>query len=247
VRRLLLLLLLLFPAVAGAEEEEEEAIGKLPGCLRPGAAGTFSQGPGEGRLRGTLEYRVVATDIAGTVRIESAFSTADLGPLTTRYRLSALLDARARRFSSFTYEVGGSDPKVFRLLARLGPDPDRAGGFLHEKFRYDAAGEARVTKSRPKLPAAFTLDLLAPFTVGLAEPAEDGSTSLTVFTVERGRVLREPVVLRPMGAGKMEISGVDVPCRILVRVKGDDRSAIYLRESDFMPLRYGTTEYTPAQ
>ena len=242
-----LLLAFVFAAVAMAEEEQApSAIEKLPGCLRPGATGTFVQGPVEGRLKGTLEYRVVATEVADAVRIETAFHTADLGPLTFRYRLKATLDAKVRRFTDFSYEVAGSDPKKYLLVARLRPDPDRAGKWLHEKFRYGPDGEARVTKSRPKLPEQFTLDLLEPFTVGLFEQEEEETASVTILTVLRGRLLRQPVIFRSLGAGKMEISGVDVPCRILTRTKGEDRSTIYLRKSDLLPVRYGATEFKPA-
>jgi hypothetical protein len=241
VRRVALLLLLL-PALAFAEEEPApDPVAGLPGCLKPGATGVFTQGPVEGRLRGTLTYKVEAGEAAGTVRVLSDFATADLGPLTFRYRLRAVLDAKARRFTSFTYELGGSDPKKFHLLSRLGPDPDREGRWLHERFRYREGGEATVTKNRPKLPPSFALDLLEPFCAGLEAASEDGTSSLRILTVERGRVLRQPAEYKLLGKGKMEISGVSVPCRILTRVRGDDRDTVYLRTSDLMPLRHGTT------
>ncbi len=241
----MLLILFLLAALAGAEEEAPpSAIDKLPGCLKPGASGTFTQGPVEGRLKGTLAYRVEAGGAANTVWVCTDFTTADVGPLTFRYRLKALLDAKTRRFTSFTWEVGGSDPEVFHLLARLAPDPDRPGKWRHERFRYREGGEARVTKSRPKLPASFALDLLEPFCAGLATAGEEAASeasALAILTVERGRILRQPVKFKALGVGKMEISGVEVPCRILTRTKGDDRSTIYLRKSDLMPLRYGVT------
>jgi len=238
----MLLILFLLPALAGAEEESAPtALSKLPGCLKPGSKGVFTQGPVQGRLKGTLKYRVEAGDDDSTVLVLSEFATADLGQLTFRYRLKALLDAKTRRFTSFTYEVGGSDPEVFYLFAKFAPDPARPGKWLHEKFRYRENGERRVTKSRPKLPAHFTLDLLEPFCGALATVDDAGSLSLNILTVERGRILRKPVKLKVLGEGEMEISGVDVPCRILTRTKGDDRSTIYLRKSDLMPLRYGVT------
>ncbi len=245
-----LLLLLLASTVALAEEEPEPAadpVATLPGCLKPGARGVFTQGPVTGRLKGTLLYRVEAGDVAGTVRVLADFATADLGPLTFRYRLKAVLDAKSRRFTSFTYEVGGKDPERFHLLSRLRPDADRPGKWLHERFRYRENGDARVTKSRPKLPAHFVLDILEPFCTGIGTDSEAGSSSLRILTVERGRVLRKPVEYRPLGEGKMEISGEEVPCRILIRVQGDDRTTVYLRTSDLMPLRHGTTRMKEPQ
>ena len=138
-------------------------------------------------------------------------------------------------------------PKRFHLLSRLGPDPDREGRWLHERFRYREDGEARITKSRPKLPASFALDILEPFCTGLATMSEDGSSSLRILTVERGRVLRKSVEYRSLGEGQMEISGEEVPCRILIRVQGDDRTTVYLRRSDLMPLRHGTTRMKEPQ
>lgn len=246
MRRVLLILLLL-PAVSmGEENAAPDLVAKLPACLRPGAKGVFIQDVEEDRLKGTLTYRVEKGAAEQTVLVATEFETADLGPLTFRYRLRAVLDAKTRTFTSFTYEIAGQDPNAFRLRARFGPDPAHPGKTLHERFKYQENGEAKVTKTRPRLPTSWCPDLLEPFCVELGNLLADGAWRMRLFTVERGRVLRGTVEIMPLGEGKMEISGVDVLCRILRRTKGDGSSTVYLRKSNALPVRYGATKLKEA-
>ncbi len=238
----LLLLLLLFPiTVLGQEAAPEDPLAGLPGALRPGAKATFTQGATDDRLKGRLSFAVTKGAEAGTVVVAADFATADQGPLTFRSRLKAVLDAKARRIVSFTCEVGGKDPESLRVTARLLPDPDREGKWIHERIRYDSRGEPKVKKTRLTITEGTTLDLLEPFTAGLVSFSEDGTGSLRMLTVETGRLLSKPVGYRALGEGEMEISGETIPCRILMRTSGEREETVYLRTSDLMPVRYGST------
>jgi hypothetical protein len=245
-RALPLLFVLLLAPASGRAQEEADPLSTLPRSLRPGVRGVFTQEAVEGRLKGTLAYRVEKGAEKDTVRILTEFATADLGPLTFRYRLNAVLEAKSRKFTSFTYEIAGSDPNAFRLRSRFGPDPQRPGKVLHERFDVRENGETRVKKTRPKLRGVFVPDLLEPFCTALGVLFANGVRNLQIFTVERGRVLKTPVGLLGLGNGKMQISGTEVPCRILRRTKGDRRTTVYLRKSDDLPLRYGATQLKEA-
>jgi hypothetical protein len=245
-RALLLLLPLLLAPGLGRAQEDPDPVSTLPRSLRPGVKGVFTQEAVEGRLKGTLNYEVTAGPRKDTVLVHAAFTTADLGPLTSRYRLKAVLAAKTRKFTSFTWEIAGQDADAFRLRSRFGPDPDRPGKVLHERFDVRENGEVKVKKSRPKLPGVFVLDLLEPFCAELGTRFADGGMRLRIFTVERGRLLKTGVELRELGQGKMHVSGADVACRILKRTRGDSSTTIYLRKSDDLPLRYGATKLKEA-
>ena len=230
----LLVLLAAVPTIAG---------GELPKALRPGASAVFTRKADGETLGGAVRFRVEEGE-EGTVRLIREYDTGDVGPLTFRDRLTALLDVETRRVRSFVYEGAGGKADLL-LLSRMGPDPEREGRFLHERFKYDAEGGRKRVRTRLKLDEAFVPDLLEPFLAGLTDIPAGEKRSFRLLTVTRGRLIKKPVDYRALGEGKMELDDdIVVPCRILNRTRSDESQLIYLRAADGMPLSFGPLRIT---
>lgn len=243
--RTALALLLGIAAVLPATAEEDPPPA-LPGSLVAGASATFRREADGETLGGTVRFRVEAAE-EGTVRLIREYETGDVGPLTFRDRLTAVLEIRTRRVRSFVYEGAGGKGEL-ELLTRMGPDPEREGRFLHERFKYDGEGEPTRVRTRLKLDEPFVPDLLEPFLAALLDVPAGEERSVRLLTVARGRLIEKPVTYRALGEGKMELGeDVVVPCRILKRTRLEVKTTVYLRAEDGMPLSFGPLKLKPKE
>ena len=243
----LTLLLLLAPAAAQEPPPPEpDHVAKLPAALRPGASAVFDRKAGGGKLAATVRFRTEADaeKPKARVRLVLESATADLGPLTTKDRLTAVLDAETKRIRSFVYEVGGKTAPL-RVVSDLGPDPEREGGLVFHRYTYAKdRPEPRKARSRLRPEGLWTPDLLEPFLIGLLEPTAEKPADLPIVTVEKGRLLRTSARYVLLGDGSMDLDGEKTPCRILRRTRAREKGTVYVRASDSMPFRHDPARLT---
>jgi len=241
---ILLLLVLLLPFVAVAEEEEKKAPAKdpvkaLPKCLQPGVTAVYDRAASGKTLAGTVTYRIEADARPGSVKITLDYDTGDRGVLTFRDRLTARLNAKSKRLV-FEYAVGAMKDDPLLTASRLVVQIDKKlmERLIHERLTYGKKGEKpRVKRTRVKVKGAWVPELLEPFLAPLHYRSEKQPFTLKLMSVLTGTIGRKAVQYRPLGEGSMRIGEKSVDCRILSRVRGDDRSLLYLRKSDSLPLK----------
>jgi hypothetical protein len=222
------LLLVLLATVALAAEG-------LPKGFEPGLRAEFARsGTGE-RLRGSVVLTVEKGETEGTVRVVREFRTDTTGPLAMRERLVAVVEKKSRRVLSFTYEIGKAKGDLV-LASRCGPDPERDGKLLHERFTYTRKDEPSVTKYRPRPAGAWVPDLLEPYLAGLLSPTTEQPAEVWVMDTLKGRVLKSPARYRLLGEGAKKLGGKDVSCRILLRTRAKEKGKSYLSAEDALPL-----------
>lgn len=233
---LLLALLIVLPHVWAEEDDAPEPA--LPGALTPGAAADYRQAQRGDRLSGTVKYRVEPGEDESTIRLHHVYATADLGPLTYRSHLVAVLDVAGRKLLSFTYRGRSGTGEVLRLLARLDPDDSRPGRLVHRRLRYSEKGEPKETRKVVKAEGLWVPDLLEPFVLGLLDFSK-AQQSVRVMDVLTGRISTVPVKYSAVGEGEMTALGGKVACRIFARIRKDERTMVYCRKSDLLPVRHG--------
>ena len=247
----LLVLLLLLPFAAAAEEKEKKALPKdpvkaLPKCLQPGVTAVYDRAAVGKTLSGTVTYRTEAGTAPWSVKITLEYDTGDRGPLTFRDRVVAHLDAKSKGLT-FEYAVGAKKADPLLTASRLVLDIDIKGReyLVHHRLTYGKKGEEpRVKRTRVKPQGVWTPDLLEPFLAPLHDRSQKERFSLILMTTLTGTIGRKPAHYRRIGEGSMRIGEKDVACRILSRVRGDEKSMLYLRKSDSLPLKAAASGLT---
>jgi len=220
----------------------------LPKGFGPGLRVEFARAGTGDRLRGTVVVVVEPGETKETVRVVREYRTETTGPLAMRDRLVAVVDRTSRRVLSFTYRVGKPDEELL-LAARCGPDPERDGDLLHERFTYEDEDEPRVRKYRPRPDGPWFPDLLEPFLAGLLSPTAEKPAAILVMDALKGRIARSPARYRLLGEGEKRFGDRDVDCRILHRTRANEKGKTYLSAEDALPLTDTTfgLERTPPE
>lgn len=233
-----LLLVLLAAWTAAGAGEEADAVAKLPACLRRGAKARYERSAGFGRLKADVTFRVAEGELKGAVVLVLETKTADAGPLTKAERLHAVLDAKAKRIESFTYEVAEGEGAEYRLVSDFGPDPEKEDRLVFRKYDVGSDGERRERTTRVAPPdSLWTPEPLEPFLAALLAPTEEKPASIGILDVETGRFSRSSPSYRALGDGKMKVGADEVACRIWRRERGDTQATVYRRSEDGMPVK----------
>jgi hypothetical protein len=242
VRGVLLLGLLLLPLAAVAEEKPApppDPVKALPKCLQPGVKATYDRAASEAKLAGTVTFRTEAHETPGHVRLVLEYDSGDRGLMSYRERLTAVLDAKAKKVL-FTYAVGAKRDEPYVTASRVVRETvkDKPPRLVHERLTYRKKDEEpRVRRTRVKVSGAWTPFLLEPFLAPLHAAGKTESFTLKLMTELTGTIGRTTAAYRALGEGSMRIGEKDVGCRIFSRVRGADRGTVYLRKSDSLPVK----------